>query len=722
MLKTIFRKILLDTTVKLKLRLSFVFFLSVILLGSSLFIYNGYKQKDIIIAVTKESTPIIAHLQSIREGISELSASSGLYLLTREKNYQKDYQQALNSLKKHITALEAHKNTHQEMVQSLQSIKTKLDTLDKSFVNVMTIGVDDNLNKPGLLLAAEKIGPIFNQVLQITSVMLDSEAEEDELTQQRKDILRTIFEVRSEWLSLSRNITVFLTYRNKIFAQDYSLQLDILKEKIARLSELSDDLTFEQSNGLEELEVLLITYQQALDELIPIHSGNSWRKDSQLIRNELSPLLNTIQQSVDQVINKEQTRADSQINALLEDIEQFSNMTLLIAVFSLIGAVIIIITLNLLVSKRLITTQEAMHKISSGGGLGHLLDETGKDELSALAIDFNIFVAKIKRVVDMVILSSSNLAEEASKMSSLTECALDFSNAQERQVSEVSDINNKMSEQMDAIAQNTGAAAQSVEEAKSAAENGRHIVQQAIESVQLIAAEVESSSGVVNELAKDTESISSVIQAIQSISEQTNLLALNAAIEAARAGDVGRGFAVVADEVRSLSHKIQEETIVIKEKIEQLQKASVSVVNKMNTMQEHAEKTVQLSSQTGDAFENIVKDITSVTAMNQQNADATEQQRKDNETVSNSLTNLKVMSQTMANTSQDAYNSGNEFRIMAEQLKDIVEQFIHTADENEYAEETVLNHDSSNNESRKNTISGTQHSPISAEKDDIELF
>ena len=121
MLKTLFRKILLDTTVKLKLRLSFVFFLSVILLGSSLFIYNGYKQKDVIIAVTQQSTPIIAHLQSIREGISEMSASSGLYLLTREKNYQEDYHQSLNSLLKHITALEAHKNTHQEMVQSLES-------------------------------------------------------------------------------------------------------------------------------------------------------------------------------------------------------------------------------------------------------------------------------------------------------------------------------------------------------------------------------------------------------------------------------------------------------------------------------------------------------------------------------------------------------------------------------------------------------------------------
>ncbi len=702
-----------NTTVKFKLWASYAFFLSVILFGSSFFVYNGYKQKDVIIDVTQKSTPIIARLQSIREGISELSATSGLYLLTREKKYQKDYNQALKSLNAHITELKSHQQTHSDMVQSLNAVGSELKSLDKSFVNVMTIGTDDNLNKPALLLAAQKIGPLFNQVLQITSVMVESEAEEDDPSLERKDILKTIFEIRSEWLSLSRNITVFLTYRNKIFAENYSIQLDLLKRKLSHLSELEDALTFEQANGLEELGDIYLSYEQALNELVPLHSGDSWRKDSQLIRTELAPLLNTLNQSISQIISKEKTRAEKQISSLLEDIKFFSKMTLIIALISLIGAIIIIITIKILVTDRLSKTQSAMHKISSGGGLGHSLDEIGNDELSELARDFNVFIGKIKRVVDLVIMSSSSLATEASKMSVLTECALDLSTTQENKVSGVADINSKMFQQMELIVQNTGEAVESVEEAKSAAESGRDIVQQTIQSVQLIASEVESSTGVVNELAKDTESISSVIQVIQIISEQTNLLALNAAIEAARAGESGRGFAVVADEVRSLSHKIQSETVVIKDKIEHLQKASVSVVNQMNSMQEHAEKTVQLSSQAGDAFNNIVKDISSVTIMNQKNADASEQQKKDNEQVSLSLGNLSIMSQTMSKTSQDAYNSGNEFKIMAEQLKDIVEQFLHAADDSEVIEKTV---EQPRQEVRPSASSN------SAENDDVEFF
>jgi len=700
----------LQFSIKNKLRLSYVFFLSIVLLGSASFIYKGYQQQDVLRNVVLKNNPILVQLHTLQESISKLSASSGLYLLTREPVYKENYQQTYKSLLELHNSLETHHKTHSSMVAALAAIKTQLVVLDNKYKKLMTIGVNDNLNKPALKIAAEKIGPLFNQILQITTEMLDSE-EVEEASEVRKKILINIYNIRTHWLNLSRNITVFLTYRTLSFKDNFPLLIAQIADDLKQLSSYSDELTFEQVNGLEQLEIILTSYSEALSLVVPLHSGNDWRKDSQFIQIELAPLLEQIRTNISSIIDTEQNRTTNEVQQLLSNIDDFSQNSFIIALISIIMAIIVIITLNFLVIKRLTTTQQAMHAIASGEGLMHRLSETGYDELSQLAKDFNFFVDKIKRVVDLVILSSANLAQEASKMSTITEHALNVAHDQQQQSLQTQTINTKMSEQMLTMVQNASSAAVSIEEAKQAAEKGRGIVQQSIESVQDIALDVADSAKVVQDLANDTKSINTVVDVIQSISEQTNLLALNAAIEAARAGEAGRGFAVVADEVRNLSHKIQQETVTIKVKIEHLQNASNSVVNSMSTMHSGIEKTVELSALTGNAFDNIVADIATVTQMNLNTAQATEQQQKDNEHVSLALNSLNEMSQAMASTTEQAFNSGNEFKAMAEQLKGIVEQFIQ-------ADEFHGKPEESSDKLGKNS----HQSKVVKDDDDIELF
>ena len=61
--------------------------------------------------------------------------------------------------------------------------------------------------------------------------------------------------------------------------------------------------------------------------------------------------------------------------------------------------------------------------------------------------------------------------------------------------------------------------------------------------------------GIIKEVVKSSNEISSIMGFLTNISEQTNLLALNARIEAGRAGERGRGFAVVAEEVGKLAEE-----------------------------------------------------------------------------------------------------------------------------------------------------------------------
>lgn len=326
-----------------------------------------------------------------------------------------------------------------------------------------------------------------------------------------------------------------------------------------------------------------------------------------------------------------------------------------------------------------------------------------KDELGALARSFEEMrnelkqmISSIRQTSDQVVSSSTDMHSSSSQVAEATEHITsnmeDIASLAQASAKASDETMAAMNINNNGLHQIASSASQIFEAATSSnilAEEGNITITDAMQQMNEIHHSVSQSAQYMNELAKQTEEVKMVVDAISEIAGQTNLLALNASIEAARAGTEGAGFAVIAQQVRKLADQSQRSakaTITLMERIaEGTQKAMTAMVKG----QHDVDSGVSAIQQAEDAFVQIKQSMEMMTAKLQHITEASQQLTTSSDTVTTQMEQMNKLSQEAALSAesilaateeqmaslQEVASTSNHVRHIAMQMNDQMKNF-----------------------------------------------
>ena len=274
-----------------------------------------------------------------------------------------------------------------------------------------------------------------------------------------------------------------------------------------------------------------------------------------------------------------------------------------------IGAFIAIT--SYLVSRNIIRTlggepavASAITRRIAGGDLATPIDCDPNDQDSLLA-NIRIMQDNLRNMVAGIVNNAEQVAGSADQLLAASEEVAQRARQQSDAASSMAASVEQMAVSIDQVKENA-AEAHNISQASGAlSDDGASVIHNAASEMRKISEAVQSSSEIIEDLGRQSDHITSIVNTIKDIADQTNLLALNAAIEAARAGEQGRGFAVVADEVRKLAERTAQSTTEIAGMVSSIQNGTRSAVSSMQAGVAQVGNGVELANQAGDSINRI---------------------------------------------------------------------------------------------------------------------
>jgi methyl-accepting chemotaxis protein len=442
---------------------------------------------------------------------------------------------------------------------------------------------------------------------------------------------------------------------------------------IEELLQLSPDP--EHQSALQELKSALAEYRQTRERETALIQEGKVEDARQLDTTIGAQLFETIRLLADELGDKASVAADQQ---LAQDQRMARSLTV---VFLTLGVIAFLLGAGMVVilSQTIASPLGGISKVAmqiTGGDLSvNVPADQRRDEVGVLAQAFRQMVENLRRstadISEAVNLLGSSTSEILAATTQVASSTTETATALSETTTTVEEVRQaaQLSSQK---AQNVSDSAQRVAQVSH---TGLKAVEETINGMNHIRAQMETIAQTVVRLSEQSQSIGGIIASVTDLADQSNLLAVNAAIEAAKAGEQGKGFAVVAQEIKSLAEQSKQATAQVRSILSDVQKATGAAVMATEQGSKAVEAGVKQSAQAGEAIqalaessEEAVQTTTLIVASSQQQVVGMDQ-------IGVAMENINQAGAQTAASMKQAEIAAQNLHELGQKLKELVEQF-----------------------------------------------
>ena len=347
-------------------------------------------------------------------------------------------------------------------------------------------------------------------------------------------------------------------------------------------------------------------------------------------------------------------------------------LSLVLISLALAIAFVVVITKDINLSIRSLRT---LFKGLNENDLTISLPINSKDEFGELMVAFNGFLDILRLTFGSFKESTQMVAESVFDISSSSKEITTTANEQSTSVSEIvstMESSKNLSEQIALKTTEVANLAQETQELSSKGADLREANQDMMEDIrnqnQKIIREIRNLSDMIIR-------ISEAIRIIDSIADQTKLIAFNASLEASSSGEAGARFSVVAAEIRRFADNVVESTHEIKQRIEEVQEASQTLIAEANNGSRQIEIGYERMSEQKIVFEHIVDNSQNVATRSQQISNLSKQQELASTQIFTALKEISAGVKQFVVATSSTSRIADSLNGMSEDLKVKVEKY-----------------------------------------------